>query len=109
MASVLPRTSSSLEAISYAGNGNVNYTIVLRAQAPETLTTAWGAPIDDKLNSLTIGARGPLLLQDSTFIDEITHFDRERIPERVVHAKGAGAFGYFEVTNDISKYCKVTG
>ena len=40
-------------------------------------------------------------------IDELAHFDRERIPERVVHAKGAGAFGYFEVTHDITKYCKV--
>ena len=45
------------------------------------------------------------MLQDTNYIDEIAHFDRERIPERVIHAKGAGAFGYFEVTNDISKYC----
>ncbi|KAL0276945.1 UNVERIFIED_CONTAM: hypothetical protein PYX00_004400 [Menopon gallinae] len=65
-----------------------------------------GAPIDDKMNSLTIGPRGPMLLQDITYIDEMAHFDRERIPERVVHAKGAGAFGYFEVTHDITKYCK---
>lgn len=50
------------------------------------------------------GQRGPVLLQDVNFIDEMSHFDRERIPERVVHAKGAGAFGYFEVTHDISKY-----
>ena len=47
------------------------------------------------------------MLQDSIFLDEMAHFDRERIPERVVHAKGAGAFGYFEVTHDIAKYCKV--
>ncbi|KAK6638501.1 hypothetical protein RUM43_006768 [Polyplax serrata] len=73
---------------------------------PGVLVTGHGAPIDDKLNSLTIGPRGPMLLQDVTYIDEIAHFDRERIPERVVHAKGAGAFGYFEVTNDIRKYCK---
>ena len=51
---------------------------------------------------------GPLLLQDHVYIEEIAHFDRERIPERVVHAKGAGAFGYFEVTHDITKYCKVS-
>jgi catalase len=56
--------------------------------------------------SLTIGERGPILLQDTNFIEHLSHFDRERIPERVVHAKGAGAFGYFEVTHDISKYCK---
>jgi catalase len=56
---------------------------------------------------LTAGPRGPLLLQDITFLDEMAHFDRERIPERVVHAKGAGAFGYFEVTHDITDICKV--
>lgn len=45
-----------------------------------------------------------MLLQDVNFLDEMTHFDRERIPERVVHAKGAGAFGYLEITHDITKY-----
>ncbi|XP_059468972.1 catalase [Neocloeon triangulifer] len=70
------------------------------------LTTGHGAPISEKLNSLTVGPRGPILLQDITFLDEMAHFDRERIPERVVHAKGAGAFGYFEVTHDITKYTK---
>ncbi|XP_046390887.1 catalase isoform X1 [Ischnura elegans] len=72
----------------------------------DKLTTGHGAPIDNKISSLTVGPRGPILLQDVTLIDELSHFDRERIPERVVHAKGAGAFGYFEVTHDISKYCK---
>jgi catalase len=57
-----------------------------------------------KTATQTVGQRGPVLLQDVNFIDEMAHFDRERIPERVVHAKGAGAFGYFEVTHDISKY-----
>lgn len=75
---------------------------------PGTLVTGHGAPIDDKMNTLTIGARGPILLQDVTYIDEMAHFDRERIPERVVHAKGAGAFGYFEVTHDITKYSKAS-
>ena len=55
---------------------------------------------------MTVGPRGPVLLQDVQFLDVMSHFDRERIPERVVHAKGGGAFGYFEVTHDISKYCK---
>jgi catalase len=72
----------------------------------DRLTTGHGQPIGDKLNSLSAGPRGPLLLQDVAFIDEMAHFDRERIPERVVHAKGAGAFGYFEVTHDIKKYTK---
>lgn len=54
--------------------------------------------------SLTVGHHGPILLQDYIQIDELAHFSRERIPERVVHAKGAGAFGYFEVTHDITQY-----
>uniref|UniRef100_A0A674AY38 Catalase n=1 Tax=Salmo trutta TaxID=8032 RepID=A0A674AY38_SALTR len=77
-----------------------------RAQRPDNLTTGAGHPIGDKLNIITAGPRGPLLVQDTPFIDEMAHFDRERIPERVVHAKGGGAFGYFEVTHDISRYCK---
>jgi len=71
-----------------------------------TLTTSSGAPVDDNQNSLTAGDNGPVLLQDFTLVDKLAHFDRERIPERVVHAKGAGAHGYFEVTNDVTKYCK---
>uniref|UniRef100_A0ABI7Z8B7 Catalase n=1 Tax=Felis catus TaxID=9685 RepID=A0ABI7Z8B7_FELCA len=76
------------------------------SQKPDVLTTGAGNPIGDKLNVITAGPRGPLLVQDVVFTDEMAHFDRERIPERVVHAKGAGAFGYFEVTHDITKYCK---
>lgn len=67
-------------------------------------TTAYGAGIPEKDATLTVGPRGPILLEDIPFIEEVAHFDRERIPERVVHAKGAGAFGYFEVTHDITKY-----
>uniref|UniRef100_A0A8C1KEC1 Catalase n=1 Tax=Cyprinus carpio TaxID=7962 RepID=A0A8C1KEC1_CYPCA len=73
---------------------------------PDVLTTGAGVPVGDKLNLMTAGPRGPLLVQDVVFTDEMAHFDRERIPERVVHAKGAGAFGYFEVTHDITRYCK---
>ncbi|XP_006002068.1 catalase [Latimeria chalumnae] len=75
-------------------------------QKPADMTTGAGIPIGDKLNVITVGQRGPLLVQDVVFTDEMAHFDRERIPERVVHAKGGGAFGYFEVTHDITKYCK---
>lgn len=75
-------------------------------QDSSVLTTGAGIPTGDKLNILTVGRRGPLLVQDTVFIDEMAHFDRERIPERVVHAKGAGAFGYFEVTHDITRYTK---
>lgn len=59
-------------------------------QRPDTLTTGAGHPVGDKLNLQTAGPRGPLLVQDVVFTDEMAHFDRERIPERVVHAKGAG-------------------
>ncbi|KAG0311662.1 hypothetical protein BGZ97_011712 [Linnemannia gamsii] len=71
-----------------------------------TLTTSNGNPVEDNQNSITAGQYGPILLQDFALIDKLTHFDRERIPERVVHAKGAGAHGYFEVTHDISKFTK---
>ncbi|KAE9554279.1 hypothetical protein FO519_002513 [Halicephalobus sp. NKZ332] len=70
------------------------------------LTTSNGAPIGNKSTVLTVGPRGPMLLQDAVYLDEMAHFDRERIPERVVHAKGGGAHGYFEVTHDITKYTK---
>jgi len=70
------------------------------------MTTGTGAPVGNKTATMTVGPRGPVLLQDFVFTDEMAHFNRERIPERVVHAKGSGAFGYFEVTHDISKYCK---
>ena len=66
-------------------------------------TTSNGAPHPGSPYSAErIGPNGPLLLQDFHMIDVLAHFDRERIPERVVHAKGAGAHGYFQVTNDIS-------
>ena len=72
------------------------------------MTTSWGAPVSTKTSVLTAGPRGPLLLQDFVYLDEMGHFDRERIPERVVHAKGAGAFGFFEVTNDITRHTKAS-
>ena len=58
------------------------------------------------LTCLFCSVNGPVLLEDFNLVDKLAHFDRERIPERVVHAKGAGAYGYFEVTNDISRYSK---
>ena len=72
----------------------------------DTCTTGDGTPVDFKTATMTVGPRGPVLLQDYNFLDEMAHFDRERVPERIVHAKGAGAFGYFEVTHDITRYCK---
>src|SRR4051794_5544106 len=70
------------------------------------LTTAAGAPVVDNQNSMSAGKRGPLLLQDLWLIEKLAHFDREVIPERRMHAKGAGAFGTFRVTHDITAYTK---
>ena len=72
----------------------------------KTITTTGGNPIADNQNSLTAGERGPVLLQDYQLIQKLAHQNRERIPERVVHAKGSGAFGVLEITEDISKYTK---
>ena len=74
--------------------------------AKKKLTTAAGIPVGDNQNSLTAGPRGPLLVQDWQLFEKHAHFNRERIPERVVHAKGSGAYGIFTVTKDISRYTK---
>lgn len=76
------------------------------ADEKNKLTTAFGIPVSDDQNSLTAGARGPVLMQDAHLLEKLGHFDRERIPERVVHAKGAGAHGTFEVTADVTGYTK---
>lgn len=70
------------------------------------LTTTAGAPIADNQNTLTAGPRGPALLEDYQLLEKLAHQNRERIPERVVHAKGWGAFGTFTVTNDITRYTR---
>ena len=70
------------------------------------ITTASGIPVADNQNSVSAGGRGPLLLQDFHLIEKLQHFNRERIPERVVHAKGSGAYGTFTVTHDITKFTK---
>lgn len=70
------------------------------------LTTDQGVKINDDNNSLKAGERGPSLLEDFILREKITHFDHERIPERIVHARGSGAHGYFEVTNPIPQFTK---
>lgn len=77
-------------------------------QKPEILTTTAGAPVADNQNSLSAGPRGPLLLQDYQLIEKLAHQNRERIPERTVHAKGSGAYGTFTVTHDITAYTKAS-
>ena len=68
------------------------------------LTNAAGRPIEENQNSMTAGLRGPVLMQDFWLLEKLAHFDRERIPERVVHAKGSGAYGTLRITHDISQY-----
>jgi catalase len=75
-------------------------------KTPARLTTTAGAPIVDNQNSESAGARGPLLLQDYELIEKLAHQNRERIPERVVHAKGSAAYGTLTITHDITKYTK---
>ncbi|MBC7848218.1 MAG: catalase [Chitinophagaceae bacterium] len=70
------------------------------------LTTASGMPYFENEDTLSAGPRGPLLLQDFILHEKMAHFNRERIPERVVHAKGSGAYGTFTITNDISSYTR---
>src|ERR1700749_2771718 len=72
------------------------------------LTTTAGNPIADNQNSITAGPRGPLLMQDYQLLEKLAHQNRERIPERTVHAKGAGAYGKITVTHDITKYSKAS-
>ncbi len=79
------------------------------AKNPNTPTTATddtGIPVQSQEYSLTVGPNGPLLLQDHYLIEQMANFNRERIPERQPHAKGSGAFGHFEVTDDVSQYTK---
>src|SRR5258707_2350747 len=71
-----------------------------------TLTTASGAPVEDNQISITAGPRGPVLLQDYWLLEKLATFNRERIPERIVHAKGSAAHGTLTITNDITRYSK---
>ena len=78
------------------------------SEEKKIMTTASGAPVGDNQNSLTVGPRGPVLMQDYQLIEKMAHFNRERIPERVVHAKGSGAYGVLEVTHNITHWTKAT-
>ncbi len=75
-------------------------------KSPAVLTSTSGAPMADNQNSMTAGPRGPLLLQDYQLIEKLAHQNRERIPERVAHAKGSAAYGLLTITGDISRYSK---
>lgn len=72
----------------------------------KTLTTANGVPVSDNQNSVTAGERGPIVFEDFHLFEKLAHFNRERIPERIVHAKGSGAYGQFVVTQDITRFTR---
>ena len=72
----------------------------------QALTTNQGVPLSDNQHSLKVGLRGPSLLEDFILREKITHFDHERIPERIVHARGSGAHGYFEAYDTLSQYTR---
>ncbi|CAN5628410.1 catalase [soil metagenome] len=76
------------------------------ASSSSSSTTGSGAPAPSDRNSLPVGSYGPMLLHDHHFVEQMAHFNRERIPERNVHAKGSGAFGTLEITGDVSRYTK---
>lgn len=78
------------------GAGGVGDSRYAQGETADTMTNRQGHPITDNQNLRTVGNRGPSVLENYDFLEKITHFDRERIPERVVHARGAGAHGYFE-------------
>src|SRR5450432_2426513 len=93
------------------GAGKVDHGAVgaggeLHQQSGAVLTTDQGIPISDDQNSLRGGARGPTLLEDFVLREKIQHFDHERIPERIVHARGSAAHGYFELTKSLSKHTR---
>jgi len=78
----------------------------MTSDSPKFTTTDAGIPVASDEHSLTVGADGPILLQDHYLIEQMANFNRERTPERQPHAKGSGAFGRFEVTADVSNYTK---
>ncbi|MEO7941336.1 MAG: catalase [Burkholderiaceae bacterium] len=105
-ASTLSETQTSDKAGTMASSGR-NATIesldrVRVDSAGQHLTTNQGVPVSDNQNSLKFGLRGPALLEDFVLREKITHFDHERIPERIVHARGSGAHGYFECLDAIT-------
>jgi catalase len=90
-----------------SNNDKVNDLAAFREDsAKEYLTTNQGLRINDDQNSLKAGERGPSLLEDFLLREKITHFDHERIPERIVHARGVAAHGYFQVYESMARYSK---
>ena len=111
----MPRTppkKSSLKTVtrksSPARGGETHQRAASGQAATAYLTTNHGTRISDNQNSLRLGTRGPTLLEDFILREKIFHFDHERIPERIVHARGSGAHGYFECTRAIPEVTRAT-
>ncbi len=100
--SPLPSAKIHDQSLGRGNGGELHQT----AAGGEVLTTAQGAPVADDQNTLRAGARGPALMEDHHFREKIFHFDHERIPERVVHARGYGAHGYFETYESLARYTR---
>ena len=97
-------SSRRIPAAGAAGQGGETHQTAADSQA--LLTTNQGLPLSDNQNSLRSGVRGPTLLEDFILREKITHFDHERIPERIVHARGSGAHGYFQPTKSMARLTK---
>ena len=93
--------ASKASARQARGNGGETHQMAVGSDS--VLTTNQGIPISDNQNSLRAFTRGPTLLEDFVLREKITHFDHERIPERIVHARGSAAHGYFELTHSLAK------
>lgn len=74
----------------------------------KTMTTSAGAPVADDNNSISAGTRGPLTFDNVQLFEKLAHFSRERIPERVVHARGSGAYGTFTLDESLSEYTRAS-
>jgi catalase len=98
--------ASQRKPTSKASSGSTRSGGELHQTSKTPLTTDQGIPVSDDQNSLRAGTRGPTLLEDFVLREKITHFDHERIPERIVHARGSGAHGYFELDASMARYTK---
>ena len=99
-----PAASDNVPSTAQRGEGGELHQQAGGSHPP--LTTNQGIPVSDNQNSLRQGPRGPTLLEDFVLREKITHFDHERIPERIVHARGSGAHGYFELTHSLERYTR---
>jgi catalase len=104
-----PSPSSRSAGRSNVGNEKLaQLEAVTEVSRDATLTTNQGVPVNDDQNTLKAGPRGPSLLEDFHFREKITHFDHERIPERIVHARGSGAHGVFRVYDSLARYTRAS-